>query len=253
MNTPFNHEAPVINNEVHNGYPLFDFSSGDLKSGAVDVLGNKSEGWTLFNVFRVKNIVDDSEKFALMGNSIWRKSGFRLTLEKGHLHFYSTQSENPISVGSYRRLLDQELVVMTLFYNDIAKEGRLYLDGIEQERAKGHIIFNSEPLWVGHIGGMQPQESEHAEILTYNRPLGHAERKAVEAMLLGKYKSTGVLMNDAGDDGIADWWKMEYAAVGLGQGDADSDGLSNLEEYINKTNPYDNCEIRINEIISKAI
>jgi len=239
MNTPFNHDAPVINNEVHNGYPLFDFSSGDLKSGMTDVLGDKSEGWTLFNVFRVKKIVDSTEKFALMGNSIWRKSGFRLTLEKGHLHFYSTQTENPISLGSHRRLIDQELIVMTLYYNDIAKEGRLYLDGIEQERAKGHIIFNSKPLWVGHIGGMQSQGSEHAEILTYNRPLEHAERKAIEAMLLGKYKSTGALMNDADDDGIADWWKMEYEAIGLGKGDADSDGLSNFEEYINKTNPYD--------------
>ena len=238
LDTPFNHQAPVINNETHNGYPLIDFSSGDLKSSNNDVLGDASEGWTLFNVFRVKKINEGSDKFALMGNSVWRKSGFRLTLEQGHLHFYSTQSEDPISVGAYRRLIDQELVVMTLYYDDINREGRLYLDGIEQERSKGHIPFNSEPLWIGHIGGMQSQKAEHAEILTYDRPLDHAERKAVEAMLLGKYKSSGSLTNDSDNDGISDWWEMEYGAIEIAQGDSDSDGLSNLEEYVNRTNPH---------------
>ncbi|MFL2478571.1 MAG: right-handed parallel beta-helix repeat-containing protein [Verrucomicrobiales bacterium] len=238
MDTPFNHDSPVINNETHNGYPLIDFSSGDLKSSENDVLGNASDGWTLFNVFRVKKIDEGSAKFALMGNSVWRKSGFRLTLEQGHLHFYSTQSEDPVSVVAHRRLIDQELVVITLYYDAINREGRLYLDGIEQERAKGHIPFNSEPLWIGHIGGMQSQPAEHAELLTYNRPLGHAERKAVEAMLLGKYKSMGLLVNDSDNDGISDWWEMEYGAIEIAQEDADSDGLSNLEEYLNRTNPY---------------
>ena len=238
LDTPFNHQVPVINNETHNGYPLIDFSSGDLKSSKNDLLGDDSEGWTLFNVFRVKKINGGSDKFALMGNSVWRKSGFRLTLEQGYLHFYSTQSEDPISVGAHRRLIDQELVVMTLYYDDINREGRLYLDGIEQERAKGHIPFNSKPLWIGHIGGMQSQKAEHAELLTYDRPLDHAERKAVEAMLLGKYKSVGALANDSDSDGISDWWEMEYGAIEIAQGDSDSDGLSNLEEYVNRTNPH---------------
>ena len=238
MDTPFNHEAPVINNETHNGYPLLDFSSGDLKSSEANVFGDSGNGWTLFNVFRVNKINEGSEKFALMGNSVWRESGFRLTLEQGHLHFYSTQSEDPVSVWSHRRLLDQELVIMTLYYDDLAREGRLYLDGVEQERVRGHVPYNSEPLWIGHIGGMQSQEAEHAELLTYNRPLDHSERKSIESMLLGKYKSTGRLTNDSDNDEISDWWEMEYGSVETAQGDEDEDGLSNLEEFLNHTNPY---------------
>ena len=57
MDTPFNHEAPVINNETHNGYPLLDFSSGDLKSSEANVFGDSGNGWTLFNVFRVNNTI----------------------------------------------------------------------------------------------------------------------------------------------------------------------------------------------------
>ena len=57
-------------------------------------------------------------------------------------------------------------------------------------------------------------------------------------MLLGKYKSTGRLTNDSDNDEISDWWEMEYGSVETAQGDEDEDGLSNLEEFLNHTNPY---------------
>ncbi|MFP6875023.1 MAG: right-handed parallel beta-helix repeat-containing protein, partial [Verrucomicrobiales bacterium] len=239
MARAYNHKGPLLSEELTNGYPVLHFGPGDLKTTGGLVFDGGSDGWTLITVFKSRRVDGSAKQYALMGNSVWRESGFRLTLQQGYLHFYSTQQENKLSVRSHKRLLE-ETVVVTLIYDEEHQKGRIYVDGEEQGRATGRIPANNIPLWIGHIGGMAYQEADYSEVITFSRVLKHPERREVEAMLRGKYQSSGLAMADSDGDGMADWWEIEYGGVDDARGDPDNDGLLNIEEFQNRTNPASN-------------
>ena len=64
----------------------------------------------------------------------------------------------------------RENLVVTLQYDSINETGKLYINGNEQGRDDGRIIPSNQALWVGHIGGMEPQEAHYFEIMTFNSP-----------------------------------------------------------------------------------
>ena len=238
MGRPYNHEAPGILPELINGYPGLSFGPGSLKTRNGLVFGDAaSKGWTL--IMAVKMRLEDGADgtYALAGNSVWRESGFRLTVDQGYLYFYSTQASRPLSVRSFRRMTEDQIGVVTLIYDGSNEEGRMYIDGEEQARGKGLIPFNDRSLWIGHIGGMAYQPADYGEVITFSRALSHLDRREVEAMLLGKYQSSGMAMADADDDGMADWWEIEYGGVDGTLADPDDDGLLNIDEFRNRTNP----------------
>jgi alpha-tubulin suppressor-like RCC1 family protein len=237
MSRAYNHEAPLISEKLDNGYPMLAFGPGNLKTRGGLAFGDvTSEGWTLVMVFKLQQENGPAGTYALAGNSVWRKSGFRLTVEQDFLHFYSTQQDNKFSVGSYKRLLE-ETVVVTLIYDGLNEAGRLYIDGEEQARGAGIIPPNDIPLWIGHIGGMAYQPAYYSEVITFSRALNHLERREVEAMLRGKYQSSGMAIADSDGDGMADWWEIEYGGVDEPGEDPDNDGLRNIEEFQHRTNP----------------
>ncbi len=232
--------GPSISKTLANGYPLLNFGPSNLKAAGEDIFGQHSDGWTLMVVLRPEHVEGASEVYAILGNSIWRESGFRLTLEQGYLHFYSTQPTSPLSLRSFQRLEEGSTSVVTLMYDGLKGEGRLYIDGEEQGRSTGRVPPNQASLKVGRIGGMTSQSVSIAELITFSRPLTHLHRREVEAMLRGKYQSIGLAMADSDGDGMKDWWEIEYGDLHDPQADSDNDGLNNITEFWNRTNPTSN-------------
>ena len=238
MGRPYNHSAPIFSEDSTNGYSMLFFGEGNLRTrGSLPFGDSASEGWTLTIALKPRQVLGSTDEYALAGNSIWRESGFRLTIKQGYLRFFSTQPEGRLSVQAFRRLQDDVPVVVTLIYDGINQEGRLYIDGKEQGRAEGRIPGNEMPLWIGHIGGMVNKPADYAEVITYSRVLTHMERREVEAMLLGKYQSSGFAVTDSDGDGMSDWWEIEYGGIDEPEADPDNDGLTNIVEFRNRTNP----------------
>ena len=239
MGRPYNHSAPLFSEDSTNGYPMLFFGKGNLRTrGSLPFGDSASEGWTLTIALKPRPVMGSTTEYALAGNSIWRESGFRLTIKQGYLRFYSTQPEGRLFVHAIRRLQDDVPVVVTLIYDGINQVGRLYIDGEEQGRFEGRIPGNEMPLWIGHIGGMVNKPTDYAEVLTYSRALTHLERREVEAMLLGKYQSSGFAVTDSDGDGMSDWWEVEYGGIDDPEADPDNDGLTNIVEFRNRTNPH---------------
>ena len=92
-------------------------------------------------------------------------------------------------------------------------------------------------MWIGHIGGMEPQEAHYFEIMTFNSHLNHEKRRVVESMLMGKYLNKGLGAKDQDKDGMADWFELEFGLSLDSDGDDDLDGLSNFDEFMNRTDP----------------
>ncbi len=238
MSRPYNHEAPVMTGELINGYPGISFGPGSLKTRNGLVFGDAaSGGWTLIMAVKMRSEGVSAGTYALAGNSVWRESGFRLTLDQGYLHFYSTQPDKPLSVRSFRRLDREKLRIVTLVYDGFNEEGRMYVDGEEQARVEGLIPPNDRSLWIGHIGGLAYQPADYSEVVTYSQALSHVDRREVEAMLCAKYQSSGLGMMDSDGDGMSDWWEIEYGSVDGPGEDPDNDGLTNIVEFRNRTNP----------------
>ena len=103
----------------------------------------------------------------------------------------------------------------------------------------GSIPQNNQPIWIGNIGGMESQVSHYFEILTYNTLLNHQQRRVIDSMLMGKYLSSGLGMRDIDGDEMAEWWEQEFGFLKSKDADDDLDGLNNLQEFLNRTNPFD--------------
>jgi len=237
MKVPFNREAPSISRVLSDNYPMLDFSEGDLRVKETNVIEASNGGWTIFSVMRPKSVKSDGKVYALMGNDVWRKSGFRLVIKNGYLRFYSTQPENAISVEAFQKVVSGQTFVLTLQYDTANELGILYLNGAEQARVRGKIHPNDKPLWLGHIGGMDSQDADYAEVMTYNKFLDHRQRRIVESMLIAKHLNLGLGLRDTDKDGMADWWELEFGSRESPHEDDDFDGLNNYEEFINRTDP----------------
>ncbi|MCP4848678.1 MAG: right-handed parallel beta-helix repeat-containing protein, partial [Verrucomicrobiaceae bacterium] len=112
MSRPYNHRAPLVSEESIKGYPLLAFGPGDLKTRGGLAFGDvSSEGWTLVMALKPRLRNGPADAYALAGNSVWRESGFRLTVEQGYLRFYATQPGNRLSLRSFRKLQDESLVI----------------------------------------------------------------------------------------------------------------------------------------------
>ena len=234
---PFNQPSPKVSLDLMDGYPSLEFGPGNLQVTG-DVFGDESDGWSLTMVVRPRDIDIKKASYALMGNSVWKQSGFRLVVERGYLRFYSTQGEDPLSFYSFQALEAGRASVVTLLYDGAKREGRMYINGIEQKRDSGWVPNSSARLWLGKIGGIAYQKADFAEILIYSRILNHLERRDVEAMLLAKYLNTGPALSDADGDGMGDWWELEFGPdLNDPDADPDGDGLNNLVEFENRTNP----------------
>ena len=237
MKVPFNHDAPSIFQLPKDNYPMLDFSNGDLRVEGADVIEESNGGWTFFSVVRIKSVNNDGKVYALMSNDVWRKSGFRLVLKNGYLRLYSTQEEASISVEAFQKIVAGQTVVLTLQYDALNELVILYLDGSEQARVRGKILPNDKPLWLGHIGGMESQDADYAEVISYDNLLDHRQRRIVESMLIAKHLDLGLGTEDTDEDGMADWWELEFGSRQDPDGDDDFDGLNNYEEFINRTDP----------------
>lgn len=237
MKKPFNHFPPNYFQIEESLYPVVDFGNGSLKSVESNLISDDNGGWTITSVFRIPDFKNDDIQYALMSNDVWRKSGFRLTLQNGYLRFYSTQSEKPISIEAFRKVVTGENLVVTLQYDSINGTGKLYINGNEQGRDDGRIVPSNQALWIGHIGGMEPQKAHYFEVMTFNSHLTHRERRIVESMLMGKHLKQGRGIKDSDRDGMADWFELEFGLSLEPDADDDLDGLNNLQEFLNHTNP----------------
>ena len=240
LRVPFNHTPPKYSKLETEDYPNIDFSGASLKAVDSDLIGDENGGWTIFLVLRVQDFKNDGVQYALLGNDVWRESGFRLTMEDGFLNYFSTQPEDPISLNSFRRVNKEQVTIITLQYDSIDRKAALYIDGQEQGRAFGNIPENNQSLWIGHIGGMKSQNAQYFEIMVYDALLNQENRRAVQSMLIGKYLDQGLGSRDQDKDGIDDWWELEFGHKMNSDEDDDLDGLSNYEEFISRTNPSNN-------------
>ena len=239
IEVPFNHSPPKFNYEKKYSYPFLDFGPGSLKSVKPNLINDENGGWTIFLVLSIPEFKNDNSKYALMSNDVWRKSGFRLTLENGYLHLYSTQSEKSLSLYAFEKVVEGEVMIVSLQYDSIEEIASLYINGNEQGRVAGSIPQNNQPIWIGNIGGMESQVSHYFEILTYNTLLNHQQRRVIDSMLMGKYLSSGLGMRDIDGDEMAEWWEQEFGFLKSKDADDDLDGLNNLQEFLNRTNPFD--------------
>ena len=238
LQVPFNHNAPKFTKLEIDAYPNLDFTGSSLKASDTNLIGNENGGWTIFLVLRVQNFKNDGLQYSLIGNDVWRDSGFRLTMNNGFLSFYSTHLEDSFSLNSFSLVNKEQITIITLQYDSINEKAALYLDGQEQGRAYGKIPQNKQALWIGHIGGMKPQNAQYFEIMVYDSLLNHEKRRVVESMMLGKYLNKGLGAKDQDKDSIADWWQLEFGHKQNSDGDDDLDGLSNFDEFMNRTDPY---------------
>ena len=140
-----------------------------------NLINDDNGGWTIFLVLSIPEFKNDNSKYALMSNDVWRKRGFRITLENGYLHIYSTQSEKSLSLYAFEKVVEGEVMIVSLQYDSIEEIASLYINGNEQGRVAGSIPQNNQPIWIGNIGGMESQVSHYFEILTYNTLLNHQQ------------------------------------------------------------------------------
>ena len=235
--TPVNN-GPSFSPDLLTSYPALQFGPGNLRTSTA-LLDQNLTGWTLSMVIRPRVINVTNDSTALMGNSIYSVSGFRLSMEEGVLRFQSTQSQSPLDLSSHHSLTAGQAVVVTLYYDDVLKEGRIYINGKEQGRASGRIPGNGRALWLGKINGMAYHPADFVELLAFSKPLSHLERRETEAMLIAKYLNMGMGLADDDNDGMPNWWELEFGS-GLSDplADPDEDGLNNLVESENQTDPY---------------
>lgn len=102
-------------------------------------------------------------------------------------------------------------------------------------RTAGTNTLPSKPLMIGsYLGSSEFLNADVAEVILYNRALSTQERQNVEAYLTHKY-----LDADSDGNGISDTWEMQYfGRVGVNaDGDEDKDGLTNLQEYQQGSDP----------------
>ncbi len=90
-----------------------------------------------------------------------------------------------------------------------------------------------------HNGGGPTQlKGDIAEVIVYDRVLTTGELTQMEGYLKTKYALT-----DADNDGLADWWEVQYGLSPATNADAaldaDGDGLTNLQEFQQNTDPTD--------------
>lgn len=230
--------GPLVSAATVAGYPMMKCLPGNLRTSYAP-FANTSSGWAIVTVLRPRSINATNISTAIMGNGVYGVSGFRLTMEEGILKLFTTQPQDGISISAYEALKVNEAALVSIVYDKVKREARLYINGKEQGRDQGTIPGNNHSLWVAKIGGVSTHPVDVSELLIYSKALTHMERREVEAMLLAKYKNMGLGLADDDNDGMPNWWELEFNTNSESpQSDPDMDGLTNLEESQNKTNPY---------------
>ncbi len=203
---------------------------------------NDDEGFTLFLVLQPRQVDSSRTPRAVFTNELYHQSGFRLLSKAGYFTLNSIEDGGTLSLDGVEPLAANQPTMLCISYGGKNGNSRsaLYLMGKEQSVTTGRINPSSGTMGLSSIGGLQPQAAGYSEFIVFNRQLSHLQRRTVDRMLLEKYFVPAAPRLDTDFDGMPDTYEL---ANGLdpfttnGLGDKDSDGLSNLGEFQNDTNP----------------
>jgi len=131
-------------------------------------------------------------------------------------------------------------------------------DGSSGTAVRYHVWFNTEPITTGNLGDCKelampiaPQAAGTSEHFAFQMPeadklyyfVVQAQDEAENLGPISSWASTTSYATDTDSDGMPDYWETAYGLDPNNPADAsldnDNDGLTNLQEYQNGTNPLD--------------
>lgn len=194
----------------------------------------------------------------------------RRILSKGHYawtpgYFIAVHNQGKISAGvgsSALTISDGTLVQTTENFNDgrwhhvtvtwdwVNRKARIYVDGVARDLEKdpsntGGTISPSSPTELD-FSGLANLSATSMDVpfalgahVQWDHYRGELDNVQIYRKTLSSVEVEGLYNTDSNSNGMPDRWEWEnFGTLGMAPGDDwDDDGLSNLDEYLNGTNP----------------
>jgi alpha-tubulin suppressor-like RCC1 family protein len=214
--------------------------------------------WLNFtNVSQATSPLNWGRRIISKGHHGWNPGYFIGTAFTGHIWvgIGSSQSgSRPAATlfGTAEEFNDGNWHHVVVVFDRENAQGRIYVDGEAQELVRdtdtGGTIDSEDPTLINFPGldfMTATREDQSFNISSHSQAYDFYEGQADDLRIYRKALSSAnvlTIYNHSGDgDSMPDWWEWKFLKTlsGNDSGDADGDGVSNQQEYLNGTNPRD--------------